>query len=70
LSNKWRILQRPLNVSLDFALDTVNACVVLHYFVHQRDGYKFEDVIKGTGLEDEPDGQAVRVGLRAKQFKE
>jgi hypothetical protein len=70
LSNKWRILQRPLNVSLDFALDTFKACVVLHYFVHQRDGCKFEDVMKVTGLEVAPDGQTVLGGANSEQFKE
>jgi hypothetical protein len=57
LSNKWRILQRPLNVSLDFAVDIVKACVVMHYFINQRDGYKFVVVMKVTGLEDVSDGQ-------------
>ena len=33
LSNKWRIFQRPLNVSPGFAVDIVKACVVLHNFV-------------------------------------
>jgi hypothetical protein len=56
LSNKWRILQRPLNVSLDFALDIVKVSVVLRYFVHQSDGCKLEDVMKVTGLEGAPDG--------------
>jgi hypothetical protein len=36
LSNKWRILQRPLNVSPDFGMDVVKACVVLHNFVPER----------------------------------
>ena len=50
---------RPLNVSPDFAVDIVKACVVLHNFVRERDGYKFEDALKVTGLEDIPDGQGV-----------
>ena len=58
-SNKWRIFQRPLNVSPDFAVDIVMACVVLHNFVRERDGYKFEDTLRVTGLEDVPDGQSV-----------
>jgi hypothetical protein len=69
LSNKWRILQRPLNIGLYFALDTVKACVVLDYFVHQRDGYKFEGVMKVTGLEDAPDRQAVLWGLTANNLR-
>jgi len=61
LSNK-RILHRPLNVSLDFAVITVKASVVLNNFILERDGYKFEDVLTGTGLEDVPEGQSVRGG--------
>ena len=41
LSNKWRIFQRPLNVSPDFAVVIAKASVVLHSFVHERDVYKF-----------------------------
>ena len=32
LSNKWRIFQRTLNVSPDFTVDIVKACVVLSFF--------------------------------------
>ena len=65
LSNKSRIFQRPLNVSPDFSVDTVKACVVMHNFVREKDGYKFEDTLTVTGLEDAPDGQSVRGGLTA-----
>ena len=60
MSNKWRTFQRPLNVSPGFAVDIVKACVVLHNVVRERDGYKFEDALTVTGLEDAPDGQSVR----------
>jgi len=40
LSNKWRIFQRPLNVSPDFEVAIVKVSVVLHSFVRERDGYK------------------------------
>ena len=63
LSNKWRILQRPLNASPDFEVVVVKVSVVLHNFVRERDGYKFEDALTVTGLEDVPDGQAVIGGL-------
>jgi hypothetical protein len=56
LSNKQRIFQRLLNVSLDFAVVIVKA-FVLHNFVRERDGYKFEDAFTVTGLEDVPDEQ-------------
>jgi len=56
LSNKWKFFQQLLNVSPDFAVVIVKASVVLHNFVHERDGYKFEDALTVTGLEDVPDG--------------
>ena len=37
LSNKSRIFQRPLNISPDFEVDIVKACVVLHSFVRERE---------------------------------
>ena len=52
LRNKWRIFQRPLNVSSDLAVDIVKASVVLHSFVRERDCY--------DSLEDVPDEQSVR----------
>ncbi|GBN74709.1 hypothetical protein AVEN_224459-1 [Araneus ventricosus] len=30
LSNKWRIFHRPINVDVDFAVDIVKTCIVLH----------------------------------------
>ena len=63
LSNKWRIFQRPLNVSPDFAADFVKSCVVLHNFVRQRDNYNFEDAMTVSGFEDVPDGLSVLWGL-------
>jgi len=33
----------------------VKSCVFLHNFVRERDGYKFEDVMTVTVLEDVPD---------------
>jgi len=70
LSNKWRIFQRPLNVSPDSAVDIVKACVVLHNFVRENDGYKFEDALTVTGLEDLPDGQSSTWGVNSEQCKE
>jgi hypothetical protein len=54
LSNKWRIFQLPLNVCPDFVVDIVKTCVVLHSFVRERDGCKFEDALTLTGFEDVP----------------
>jgi hypothetical protein len=60
LSNKWRIFQRPLNVSPDLAVDIVKACAFLHNFSRERDGHKFQDALVVPGLEDVPDGQPLR----------
>lgn len=54
LTNKWRIFHRPLNVSNDFAIKIVKACVILHNFVRRNDGYNFEDTLTHAGLYDSP----------------
>jgi hypothetical protein len=59
LSNKWRIFQRPFNVSPDSAVDLVRP-VLLCKIWFPRDGYKFENALTVSGLEDVPDGQSVR----------
>jgi hypothetical protein len=56
LSNKWRILQRPLIVSPDFEFVNVKACVGPH-------------ALTVTGLEDVPDGQSVCGGLTANSIR-
>lgn len=43
MSNKWRILHRPIDVNIEFADAIVKTCCILHNFVRQRDGYNFED---------------------------
>jgi len=65
LSNKWKIFQRPINVSPDIAVVIDKVSVVLRNFVRERDGYKCEDALTLTGLDDVPDGQSVRGGLTA-----
>lgn len=45
MCNKWRILHRPIDVNLDFAIDIVKAICVLHNFVRTRDGIKQDDMI-------------------------
>ena len=55
LSSKWRTVKRSLNVSLDFAVDIVKACV-LYSFVPERGRCKFEDAMTVTGIEGVPDG--------------
>lgn len=52
LSNKWRIFHRPLNVNVDFAVDIVKACCVLHNFVRQREKVNFADILEVNGFED------------------
>ena len=50
-------------------MDIVKACIVLHNFVLERDGYNFEDALTVTGLEDVRDGQSVRGGLTANRVR-
>ena len=69
LSNKWRIFQRPLNVSPDFTVDIVKACVVMRISFRERGVCKFKDAMTVTGLEDVSDGQLVRGGLTANNVR-
>lgn len=69
LSNKWRIFHRPLNVQPDFATDIVKACIVLHNFVRDRDGFVVEETTSITGLEDIQGANNVRGGLMANNVR-
>ena len=51
-------------------MDIVKACVVLHNSVREKDGYKIEDAMTVTGLEDVPDGQLYWGGVKSEQCKE
>ena len=52
LTNKWRIFHTPMNLSLQFSKDVVKACCILHNFVRDREGIKFEDTLTINGLEN------------------
>jgi len=54
LTNKWRILHRPLNVQLELAEQIVKVCCLLHNFVLSRDGYRFQDTLSIEGLGNMP----------------
>lgn len=62
LANKWRIFHRPLNVNVDFAVDIVKSSCVLHNYVKQRDGNKFEDTFEGLPYSIIHSTQQVRPG--------
>lgn len=44
-SNKWRILHRPIDVSVDCAEKIVKAITVLHNYVRIRDGFNHEETL-------------------------
>jgi len=69
LTNKWRILHRPLNVNTDFAVSIVKACVVLHNFVRERDGYNFEDTMTVLGMNDLPAQPNMQGGRAANDIR-
>lgn len=64
LSNKWMIFHRPLNVHVNFAVDIVKACVVLHNYVRARDGYSVEDTLTVQGLHEMPSNNLIPQGGR------
>ncbi|KAJ8883945.1 hypothetical protein PR048_015801 [Dryococelus australis] len=51
------------NVRPDFAVDIANACIVLHNFVREKDGYLVEDTTAITGLEEVLQENVTRGGL-------
>ncbi|KAG8240304.1 hypothetical protein J437_LFUL014354 [Ladona fulva] len=53
LTNKWRILHRALNVEESLARNIIKTCCLLHNFVRDRDGYRFEDIFSVHGLVDD-----------------
>lgn len=40
MTNKWRILHRPLDVSLDLAVKIVKTCCLLQNFIHKEEGMR------------------------------
>uniref|UniRef100_A0A8C5LX18 DDE Tnp4 domain-containing protein n=1 Tax=Leptobrachium leishanense TaxID=445787 RepID=A0A8C5LX18_9ANUR len=70
LSNKWRILHRPLDVNVDFAVDIVKSCCVLHNFIRDRDGYNFGDSLSILGLEDHDDTDRCPVNRTLNRFRD
>ena len=52
LSNKWRIFHRPLNLKYSNCISVIKAACVLHNFVRERDGIRFQDTLEIDGLYD------------------
>ncbi|CAH1980922.1 unnamed protein product [Acanthoscelides obtectus] len=69
LSNKWRIFHRPLNVQPELANDIVKACIILHNYVRDRDGYRIEDTTTIIGLEEVQGETTTRGGVRANNIR-
>ena len=65
LSSKWKILHRPLNVSLHLAINIVKVCCVLLNFVRERDGINSENILTRTGLDELEYPTNVRAGPAA-----
>ncbi|PNF30998.1 hypothetical protein B7P43_G02093, partial [Cryptotermes secundus] len=52
LSNKWRILHTPLDVSVDFAVDIVKCYCILHNILNDPDGFNLDHSVNVCGLEE------------------
>lgn len=69
LANKWRILHRPFNVSLDLAVDIVKTCCLLQNFIHKEEGIisnpVCDNLTTDTNLPDVPRSNSVRGSLTA-----
>jgi hypothetical protein len=70
LSNKWRILHKPLDVSIDFAVDIVKCCCILHNFVRDRDGFNLDDSLTVCGLEERPTVSSFVVNKTTNRFRD
>lgn len=70
LSNKWRIFHRPIDVSIDFAVDIVKCCCVLHNFVRDRDGLNLDDSLTICGFEDSAEKDTVSINKSINRFRE
>ncbi|XP_068090140.1 uncharacterized protein [Hyperolius riggenbachi] len=44
LSNKWRVLKSTMQLNVDTAGTVVQACCILHNYVHQKEGHTDEEV--------------------------
>lgn len=60
---------RPINLDTNFATDIVKACVVLHNFVCDREGYVAKDIMTITGLEQRSTTCQVRRGISANNVR-
>lgn len=65
LTNKWRILHRPLNVHTELAKSIVRTLCVLHNFVRSRDGYSYDDTLTITGFQTRTQHNFTRGGRAA-----
>lgn len=65
MADKWQIFHRAINVKFDLASSIIKTCCVLHNYVRERDGYKFEDTLCIPGFEDVQNGiqRATRRGV-------
>ncbi|XP_071051076.1 uncharacterized protein [Onthophagus taurus] len=52
LAGKWRILNRPLDTSLELSDIIIKACCILHNFVRKHDGVCFEDSLYECHLDN------------------
>lgn len=70
LTNKWRILNRALDVSITLSIDIVKACCILHNFVRKRDGHHIREEDFSHNLESIQIPQSIRSGRQANNIRD
>uniref|UniRef100_A0A8C5LZJ8 DDE Tnp4 domain-containing protein n=1 Tax=Leptobrachium leishanense TaxID=445787 RepID=A0A8C5LZJ8_9ANUR len=70
LSNKWRIFHRPFDVHVDFCVDMVKCCCIVHNYVRARDGFNFDDTLIIMGLEDYANDDIIAVNRHSNRFRD
>jgi hypothetical protein len=51
LAKKWRIFHRSLDISPQFCNSIVQACCILHNFIHLNSGFQLEDTLYESNFE-------------------
>lgn len=70
MAAKWRILHRAIDTSTTLTVKIIKACIVLHNFVRERDGFRFDESYEATSAMDNlRNEQNPRGGVQANNIR-
>lgn len=70
LANKWRIFHRPMDVRKELAIIIIKTCCVLHNYVRQKDGYRFQDTLEVPSELGTPPGPPSRASRSSASYRD